>query len=384
MADVQTGFGTFVSFYLASLGWSKENVGFVLTAGGLSGVVSLIPAGLIIDAVPMKRLLVAIGALMIAASALILALWPSFVLVFMAEALHGATAGIVGPAISAVSLGLVGRRAMSRRVGRNHRFDAAGDALTAAGLGVVGSYLAKSTIFIATAALIIPTLIALSRIHPDEIDYGRARNAADRRQPRNVERFRNLLKNRSLLVFAGCAVLFRFADASMLPVVSENVGRASGTLSSLFLAALVVVPQIVVAFLAPWAGHYAEGWGRKPLLTIGFGVEAVRGVLFIFIVNSPLLIAVQVLDGISSAIVTVLTVTIVTDLTMGTGRFNFARGVIGAFTGIAASLSTTATGFIVQEFGHTIGFLSMAAVAALAAILLWLLLPETRPAQYLD
>jgi hypothetical protein len=40
MADVQTGFGSFVSFYLADQGWSEEKVGFVLTAGGLSGVVA--------------------------------------------------------------------------------------------------------------------------------------------------------------------------------------------------------------------------------------------------------------------------------------------------------------------------------------------------------
>jgi hypothetical protein len=36
MADVQTGFGPFVSFYLTNQGWSTDNVGFAVTAGGLS------------------------------------------------------------------------------------------------------------------------------------------------------------------------------------------------------------------------------------------------------------------------------------------------------------------------------------------------------------
>ena len=31
MADVQTGFGSFVSFYLAGLGWSVADVGLVLS-----------------------------------------------------------------------------------------------------------------------------------------------------------------------------------------------------------------------------------------------------------------------------------------------------------------------------------------------------------------
>src|SRR5215472_7945569 len=43
MADVQTGFGSFVAFYLADKGWSEDKVGFVLTAGGLSGVVGQLP-----------------------------------------------------------------------------------------------------------------------------------------------------------------------------------------------------------------------------------------------------------------------------------------------------------------------------------------------------
>src|SRR5262245_30027926 len=33
LADVQTGFGSFVAFYLADLGWSKAQVGLALTTG---------------------------------------------------------------------------------------------------------------------------------------------------------------------------------------------------------------------------------------------------------------------------------------------------------------------------------------------------------------
>ena len=52
LADVQTGFGTFVAFYLAHLGWTERNVGFALTLGGLAGVASQIPGGALADAVP--------------------------------------------------------------------------------------------------------------------------------------------------------------------------------------------------------------------------------------------------------------------------------------------------------------------------------------------
>ena len=148
LADVQTGFGAFVAFYLADHGWPKSQVGLALAVGTISGVISQIPGGALIDALPWKRALAAAGIGMICASALILALIPSFTLVFVAQILHGLTSGVATPAIAAISLGLVGRRAMSARTGRNYRFDALGNALTAGAMGLAGYYWAKSAFFL--------------------------------------------------------------------------------------------------------------------------------------------------------------------------------------------------------------------------------------------
>ena len=85
-----------------------------------------LPGGALVDAMRRKRLLVAVGTRMIAASAVLLALSRDFPAVFAAEVLHGPTGAIIRPAIAAISLGLVGRRAISGRIGRNQRFNAAG------------------------------------------------------------------------------------------------------------------------------------------------------------------------------------------------------------------------------------------------------------------
>jgi MFS family permease len=159
LADVQTAFGAFVAFYLAGLGWPKDQVGLALTVGTLAGVISQIPGGALVDTLRWKRGLAAIGIGMLCASALILALVPNFALVFLAEFLHGLTAGIVTPAIAAISLGLVGRRAMSVRTGRNYQFNAAGNAITAGLMGLAGQYFATSAIFFGAAALCVPALI---------------------------------------------------------------------------------------------------------------------------------------------------------------------------------------------------------------------------------
>src|SRR5712671_4507581 len=108
------------------------------------------------------------------------------------------------------------------------------------------------------------------------------------------------------------------------------------------MAALLIVPQVVVAIFAPWVGYWSELWGRKPLLLAGFAIEAVRALLLAFISNPWLIMAVQALDGITGAIITVLMIVGITDLTTGSGRFSLAQGVLGAATAAAAAISTAA------------------------------------------
>jgi MFS family permease len=381
-ADMEVSFGTFVPFYLASLNWSQENIGFAMTAGQLTGALFLIPGGALTDAVRWKRAWAATGLLMVASAALILALKPSLGFVLGAEALHGASAGFIPPAIAAISLGIVGRQGMSTRTGRNYRFEAAGNALTALVMGAVASYFGANTIFLIAAALTIPALVALSFIRSDEINYARARNASMQAGAPTVRGVLELAKNRQLLWFAGCLALFQLADSSMLPLAAEHIGAGQSAQGSLLASGLVVVPQIVVAFLAPWSGYLSELWGRKPLLLTGFGVEVVRAGL-LSVINNPILwLPVQVLNGISGGIITVLTVVVVTDLTARTGRFNLARGGVGLVSTTAAALGLSAFGFVAQHIGNRAGFLSMAAVAAAGTLLAGWTLSETKPTDY--
>jgi MFS family permease len=382
LADVQTGFGTFMAFYLAHLGWTERSVGVALTLGGLAGVVSQIPGGALADAVPWKRGLIAFGILMVGSAALILALAPSYLMVMFASLLQGFTGGIITPVIGAISLGLVGRRGMSVRTGRNYRYAAGGHAATAALMGLVGAYFAMGSIFVAAAALCIPALIALAFIRPDEIDYARARNAAKGEHAHKAERIVDLAKNHRLVLFTAALVLFQLADASMLPLIGENLAATIPTESSLWVSGLIIIPQIVVALFAPWVGYHSEKRGRKPLLLIGFAVEPIRAALLAFTSNYAFLIVAQLLNGVSGAIVGVLTILVITDLTAGTGRFNLAQGAVGAMIGIAASLSTLATGFLFQGIGPGGGFVAISLVASAATGLIWIFISETKPAAY--
>jgi MFS family permease len=382
IADVQTGFGPFIALYLIAEGWSQGSIGLLLTVGGITGIASQIPGGALVDAVQRKRLLIGAALAVIAAGALIFAFFRNPVMIYAAEVLHGSTAGIVRPALAAIGLGLVGHRALSRRLGRNQGFNSFGNAATAAVMGLFGHFVAKRVVFLVAAALCLPAAYALTRIRGDEIDYAEARSARQREKPREAARLRELARNRTLLVFIASLVLFQLANASMEPLASERLGQQHQHASELFTSALVIVPQVVTAVIAAWIARRAEDWGRKPLLLAGFGVLPLRAVLFALAPGPWFLVGFQVLGGLTAAVIGILTPLVIADVTRGSGRYNFAQGVAGTAAGIGASVSTLAAGFIAQGFGYAVGFLALAAVALGGLAAIFLLLPETMPAEF--
>jgi MFS family permease len=381
LAGALSGFGPYVAVYLAEQKWTQQSIGFVLTAGGFAGLLSQLPGGALLDAIRSKRIAVALGAAMVAAGALIIEVRPSFPLVLAALVLQGITGGFLGLAITAISLGLVGNAALAERLGRNQRFASAGGVLATGFMGFIAYFLSYRAIFIAAAALVLPLLLALGRIQPSDIHFGRASCIPDHQGPGAPPRarLRSLWKTPGLLIFAGSVFLFQMANASMLPLAGEAFAYNEAALSSLIVTALIVVPQVIVAIMAPWAGRRANTWGRRPLLLVGFTALPIRALVFASTANPTILIVAQLLDGVSGTMLGVLTALIVADLTAGSGRFNLAQGFVGTISGIGASLSTTLSGLVAGNLGRAAGFLGIAAVALAALLLLWSLMPETRP-----
>jgi MFS family permease len=90
-----------------------------------------------------------------------------------------------------------------------------------------------------------------------------------------------------------------------------------------------------------------------------------------------MLVAVQILDGISAAALAVMVPLIIADATRGTGHFNLAQGTVGSAVGIGASLSTILAGYTYDHFGMVSAFLSLAGVAAAGFIAVLAVMPET-------
>ena len=373
---MQTGFGPFVSVYLTAQGWTQVDIGLVLTARGLAGLALQMPGGAIVDAARSERAVAALAMIAISASALIIALWPMFPAVLGAQILHAAGSSVVSPALAAISLGLVGYAASGERFGRNARFAAIGNGLAAAGMGAVGYFWSNQAVFLVTAALIFPTLIALSQIRSDEIDPVRAHGGSVQ-GPSEAAAFATLMTNRPLLTFAACVTVFQLANAAMLPLMASIVTMRSSAWATTLVAAAIVVPQLVVAAFSPSVGRWAQRWGRRPILLIGLAALPIRGLLFMVVVDPRLLVAVQLLDGICAAVFGVLVPLTIADITRGTGRFNLAQGIVGSGIGIGASLSTTLAGWMSDRLGSSVAFLGLACIGGAGLVLAALLMPET-------
>jgi MFS family permease len=131
--------------------------------------------------------------------------------------------------------------------------------------------------------------------------------------------------------------------------------------------------------LSPWIGRWAERWGRRPLLLLGFGALVVRGFLFGATDDPQLLTLFQVLDGVSAATLGVLVPLTIVDLTREHGHFNLAQGAVGSAMGIGAAASTTLAGYVSDNFGSRAAFNMLATLAVVGVIVIALAMAETKP-----
>jgi predicted MFS family arabinose efflux permease len=252
VADVQTGFGPFVSVYLTGQRWTQFDIGLVQSAAGIVSLLGQMPGGALVDAARSERFVAGIAIVTICVAALTYAALPIFPVVLMGSTLHALASCVLGPAMAAISLGLVGHAAIGARLGRNARFASVGNGLAAAVMGACGYLLSARAVFVVTVLLLGPALLALRTITPSEISPEYAHGAVPRRRtdkPRT--KVTELLRNRPLLIFAGCLLLFHLANGAMLPLMGSVVTMRSSQWATVLIAACIVVPQVVVALLSP-------------------------------------------------------------------------------------------------------------------------------------
>ena len=381
VADAQTGFGPFIAGYLTSRGWSNGDIGTVLSVGTVAALVSQLPGGALVDRLHDKRLGAAAAWSGMALAAVLFALAPTRAMIALAEVLHSCATSMLSPAIAALSLAIVGRRALGERLGRNARFAAIGNAGTAGALGFAGQHFGAVSVFWLTAAFVIPGLLLLFRLPhprsgPGDPDVGEKPRKADWRSW--VGDIAGLIRHKGVLAFALCISLFHLGNAALMPLASTLLTRTAGSDATLFISACVIGPQIVVAAFSPWIGRTEERRGVRLMMLGGFAAVPLRAVLLAGAAaldagTMPYaIVAAQVLDGVSAAVFGVSLPIMAADLTRGSNRFNLCLGFFGIAITFGATLATALAGHLADHVGFSLTFLSLGicGVAAAGSVLL--------------
>jgi MFS family permease len=386
-ADVKGGLGPYLGIYLLTQQhWNQAAIGFVATTAGIVGLAMHTPIGAFIDVTRSKRGAIIAGLGILSLSALTIATAPIFLVVLAAQVMMAIAGAVFGPAIAAITLGVLGTSGLAHRMGRNAAFDHAGNVFIAALAGAVGWYFSQRAVFWLVPIFSVLAAAAVLSVPAAAIDHARARGLA-RSEVDLGERpsgWRVLITCRPLLVFAACVALFHFANAPMLPLVGQKLALANKGAETPLMSACIIAAQLIILPMALLVGSKAESWGRKPILVAAFVVLPVRGILYTLSGNAVWLVAVQLLDGVGAGIMGVLTPLILADLMRGTGRYNVSQGSVATAHGIGASLSNIVAGVIIVAAGYNIAFLSLAGIAVIALILCVAALPETGEAAAKD
>jgi MFS family permease len=371
----------FLGDFLSGQGWRYDSIGVAIACSALGTFLMQTPAGMIVDRVRSRRQLLAMASLAVGLCFGLLPLFSASAglvdsLVFAA----GAASSFFNPLLGALALGLVGYEALSRTIGMNQSWNHAGNiAAAAASMALVVS-LGISSVFFAVLATSLLAAACVLSIRSDEIDESRAAarssDSNDGAAPASV---RTLLHDPRILTLFAATALFHLANAPVMPTVAMYVKRLHG--SDRQVAAVVLVAQTVMVPVALLTGVLCERFGRKPVFAVAFLVLPIRIFLYGLARSPAALVALQALDGIGAGIYGVVIVAICADLTRGSGRFNTLSGLIATALSLGGVVGPVASGLIVQHLGFIAAFDVFASIAAAAAALFVVFMPETMTPQ---
>ena len=380
VGDIQGGLGPFLATWLAELGgWTPGDIGLVTTLVGLSTLALSAPFGILVDQLGRPRLLLlaACGAILAGTLAILPA--RGFVTVIGAQFIAAAGGTLLVPALTALTLGTVGKRGFPKQQGRNQAFNHLGVLGAALTISWAASRFGAQTAFWVLAALAAAAIVAVATT-PRTSWNGRRAVGWKEDDPEDAkparDRYRSVFTNRRLFFLSVALALFNLSNGPMLALLGQKLVSV-GADATRWTANYVIVAQLTMIPVALLAGSIADRRGRRQLLLVACAVLPVRAVISAFVDDPLWLVSAEILDGIASGIIGVAVPVVVADLTWGSGRTQTALGTVNAVQGIGGALSAWIGGLAAVHLGWTGAFMALG-VPALGALGILIWLEETR------
>lgn len=374
MADVRDGLGPFLGVFLQQNGWSPADIGLVMTVGGLAGVAATTPVGVLVDSTRAKRLIIIVSAIAVIVACFINYSMPTFAVTAVAQTFAGIAGAAIGPAIIAITLGLVRQAGFAHQLGCNEAYNHAGNAVAAVLCGVLGYAFGLVAVFVLMAVMAMASIVSVLLIQPGHIDHEAARGLeaeAGAGDGHAAASFSSLLRSKPLLILGITLLLFHLANAAMLPLLGQAmVARGTAGDPSAYTAATVIIAQLTMIPMALVAARIAEQRGYWLVFVLALAALPIRGLIAGLVPAAWVIVPVQMLDGVGAGLLGVAVPGLVASILRGTGHVNAGLGAVMTLQGVGAALSAALAGYVAQNFGYWAAFIALSGVAALA-LLLW-------------
>ncbi|MFC0139502.1 MFS transporter [Erwinia mallotivora] len=375
LADVRDGLGPFLGIFLTEHHWKPDDIGFIMTAGGLAGLAATLPAGLLTDATSRKRLLLFVGCLLITVSTLLLWFFPQTLTATLSQLVTGISAACIAPVVAGITLGLTGKAGFNRQMGKNEAFNHAGNFSAAVIAGIATWYWGTGAVFILMTTMALFTAFSVLLIRDRDIDNRAARGEGSAVSPAPVLPFKALCQHSALMVVGLTLLLFHLGNAALLPMLSMRAAALephSAVPAGVYAAATVVISQCVMIPVALLTSARADKYGYRSLIMLALLVLPVRAAIAASSAAPLMLLPVQVLDGVAAGILGVAIPGYIVQLLNGSGHTNAGQAFIMLLQGAGAAFSPALTGIITTRYSWSAAFATLGGIAILALCLWWL------------
>jgi predicted MFS family arabinose efflux permease len=270
------------------------------------------------------------------------------------------------PAVTGVTLGMVGQKGFNRQNGRNQASNHAGNMVGAALSGWLGWQLGYLSVFVLSAVFGIITIACVLLISPAAIDHRAARGSKEDDPDHQPSGLTVLLRHKALLVLALAMAAFQLGNAAIVPLYGMSAVTGAKANGPSFVATIIVIAQGVMVIASLVAMQVAEKRNYWLIILGSFMVLPLRGVLAYFLNGWWGVVPVEILDGIGIGLQSVAVPGMVARSLYGTGRVNLAQGAVITIQGAGAAVSPALGGWIAQSIGYSPTFLVLGGFGLLA------------------
>ncbi len=348
--------------FALSLGATAQEIGWIVIASTVPGILISFPAGAIADMLGKRRVIMASLVVFATAPLLYLLVTTSWQLMAV-RFYHGFATAIFGTVAAAA----IAERYPEQRAAMLSTYSSAtivGRSIAPFLGGFLISVASFQSVYVACAVSGMLALFA-GILLPREVRpklHGRA-------MPQFFSALGTVLGNRDILltstVEAAQFLVFGAVEA-FLALYAVSVG-----ISAWQIGIILGIQLISVIAVKPVMGTLSDRWGRRTIILPGLAIGVVSVAAIPFARDVFTLSFLSLLFGIGFATVTSSTSALVADLSKQ-GQFGASIGVLRTIMDVGQTIGPVLTGFLVARSGYDVAFTVLAAVLACSAVLFML------------